>query len=76
MGGDAPSNTLAYKYGVVLQNIIGFECNGFLVSLQNISESGFATQILAVLNLDKITRGAAIIAPLCPRLLNRQHSQL
>ena len=52
---------------------IGLECIEFSMRLQKFRYgSGFTTQILAILlckllNLHKITRGAAIIAPLCPR---------
>ena len=52
---------------------IGLECIQFSVRLQKFRYgSGFIAQILAILlckllNLHKITRGAAIIAPLYPR---------
>ena len=45
---------------------IGPECIVFSVRLQKFRYgSGFTTQLLAILH--KITRGAVIIAPLCPR---------
>ena len=71
-GEDAASKTLPSKQEAGLQKI-GFECIDFSVRLQKFRYgSGFTTQILAILlrkllNLHKITRGAAIIAPVCPR---------